>query len=134
MELISNEAMRKYFKTKRGRACIIICQGTAFNSIKNYLRRIFAGMVSRCTYPKHPSFKYYGGRGIQCLFLSAEEFIDYVINVLQVDPRGLTIDRIDNNSNYERGNIRFVTRSKNQQNKGPYRKRTSCEKVTAKMS
>ena len=114
--------MKNYFKTKRGRACIIVCQGTAFNSIESYLRRIFTGMVCRCTYPKHPSFKYYGGRGIQCLFPSAEEFIDYVINVLQVDPRGLQIDRVNNAGNYERGNVRFVTRSENQQNRRPYKK------------
>lgn len=75
-------------------------------------------MKQRCTSPAYKNYKNYGGRGIKVCFKSANEFVDYVINILQVDPRGLQVDRIDNNGNYEPGNIRFVTHLENQHNKG----------------
>ena len=81
------------------------------------LHHRFDNMKKRCDNPKCDKYKNYGGRGIKCLFKSADDFIDYVVNVLQVDPRGLTIDRIDNNGHYERGNIRFVTHKVNCNNR-----------------
>ena len=41
----------------------------------------------------------------------------YVIDELRVDPRGLQIDRIDNDGHYEKGNIRFVTCVENNNNR-----------------
>ena len=32
-----------------------------------------------------------------------------MINILQIDPRGLKVHRIDNNRHYEPGNIEFLT-------------------------
>ena len=80
-------------------------------TIKGYLHHIFARMKERCNSPSHPSYKNYGGRGIKVCFTTAIEFVVYVMDVLRVDPRGLQIDRINNNGNYEKDNIRFVTRS-----------------------
>ncbi len=88
------------------------------STIKGHLRNVFNGMRQRCTNPKVHNYYRYGGRGIKVLFESANEFINYVVNELQVDPRGLTIDRIDNDNNYERGNIRFVTMKVNRNNRG----------------
>lgn len=81
------------------------------------LRQCFSGMKRRCIDPKQKCYNRYGGRGIQCLFKSSDEFVDYVINELKVDPRRLQIDRIDNNGHYEKGNIRFVTCKENCNNK-----------------
>lgn len=77
----------------------------------------FTGIKHRCNNLNNINYKNYGGRGIKCLFENADKFVDYIINELQIDPRGLQIDRIDNNGHYEPGNIRFVTRSENQRNK-----------------
>ncbi len=79
---------------------------------------IFSDMKRRCNNPKAGNYKWYGGRGIKVCFKSANEFVDYVVNELCVDPRGLQIDRIDNEGNYESGNIRFVTAKMNCQNRG----------------
>ena len=73
------------------------------STIKGCLNERFHRMKERCTDPRHPWYKYYGGRGIHCLFDSAKEFIDYVVCELQVDPRGLQIDRINNNGHLSRG-------------------------------
>ena len=74
-------------------------------------------MKERCSNPKRKAYERYGGRGIKCLFNSPDEFINYVINELQIDPRGLQIDRINNNGHYEPGNIRFVTSKINNNNR-----------------
>ncbi len=81
-----------------------------------HLRDVYAGMKKRCSNPNCHNYHRYGGRGIKCLF-TADEFVSYVINVLQIDPHGLEIDRIDNDGHYEPGNIRFVTHSENCKNR-----------------
>ena len=92
-------------------------------TIKGYLCQCFQGIKQRCNNPNCKSYKYYGGRKIKCLFKNVDSFISYVIDILKVDPRGLQIDRIDNDGHYEPGNIRFVTNAENCNNKGKYRKR-----------
>ncbi len=91
-------------------------------TVNGHLRNIFSSMLQRCNNPDQKAYKNYGGRGIKVCFESADEFVDYVINGLQIDPRKLQIDRIDNDGNYEKGNIRFVTRRENNENKRPYKK------------
>lgn len=86
-------------------------------TVTGCLHRKFCSIKQRCEDQKHPSYKNYGGRGIECRFGSSQEFIGYVINILKVNPCGLQIDRIDNNRHYEKGNIRFVTAKTNSNNK-----------------
>lgn len=86
-------------------------------TIRGILVNRYSDMKRRCSNPKHKFYKYYGGRGIKCLFKSSKEFVDYVISILKVDPRDLDIDRIDNDGNYEPGNIQFVTHRENQKNR-----------------
>ncbi|KKN21676.1 hypothetical protein LCGC14_0923040 [marine sediment metagenome] len=95
-----NAANKKYRQTIRGWLC------GCFHHIKE-----------RCVNSRHPRYRDYGGRGIKCLFKSSQEFADYVVNELQIDPRNLEVDRIDNNGHYEPGNIRFVTSKENCNNR-----------------
>ena len=81
------------------------------------LRRRFHIIKQRCNNPKCKAYKWYGGRGIKCLFESSDEFVNYVINELQVDPCGLEIDRINNDGNYEPGNVRLITHKENMNNR-----------------
>ena len=92
--------IKNYFKTKNG-----------------YIKKLWNNINQRCNNPKSRSYKYYGARGIGVKFTSFRDFYDYIANVLKIDPRGLTIDRINNDGNYEKGNIRFVTRAENNRNK-----------------
>lgn len=87
------------------------------NSVMGCLRRRFQDIKRRCNNSKCLAYKNYGGRGIKCLFKSSQEFVDYVINKLQINPCGLDIDRINNDEHYEPENIRFVTRAENNQNR-----------------
>ena len=79
------------------------------DTVDGHLRVAFSNIKRRCTSFKGKDYKNYGGRGIQNKFTSSEGLINYVINVLQIDPRGLEIHRIDNDGNYEVGNIVFLT-------------------------
>lgn len=121
---------KRYRKSKLGRVAMQRHNNTEKQKTarKHYeqsligcIRRRFYAIKQRCNNPKHPAYKYYGGRGIELKFTS-DEFVDYVINELKIDPRGLDIDRIDNNKHYEPGNIRFVTHKENCNNKRQRRK------------
>jgi hypothetical protein len=60
---------------------------------------------TRCTNADHNSYKNYGGRGIKFLFTSFEQFL----SELGIKPKGKTLDRKENNGNYEPGNVQWST-------------------------
>lgn len=61
----------------------------------------------RCNNPKSQSYRRYGGRGIKFLFDSFPQFIEHI----GLRPDGRVLDRIDNDGNYELGNVRWATPS-----------------------
>ena len=77
-------------------------------------------MVQRCTNFDATSFKHYGGRGIGIHPQWTADFWayhDYIENELgQAPSDGYSIDRIDNDGNYEPGNLRWATRSEQMTN------------------
>ncbi len=107
------KAQQKYYKSRKGKGY----HKKYCSTVNGHLRQVYKYIKRRCDNPDCKSYKNYGGRGIQNRFISVEEFLNYVINELQVDPRGLQIDRINNGGNYEKGNIRFVTAGENLKNR-----------------
>lgn len=82
----------------------------------------WAGMKQRCTNPNHTLYHRYGGRGIRVCSLWMSSFESYARHLedlgwLQGDRR--EVDRINNDGDYEPGNVRLATRLENQQNKAP---------------
>ena len=87
-----------------------------YNTLKGNIRHIWKHMLYRCNNPKCAAYKYYGGRGIKVNFASFDDFFNYIVK-LKTDTRKLTIDRIDNEKDYEPGNIRFVSQAENNKNR-----------------
>lgn len=74
----------------------------------------FNGAKTRCHNPNNPKYHLYGGRGIEFRFNSFEEFFTEV--GLKPTPEH-SIDRIDTNGHYEKGNVRWATRVEQSRNR-----------------
>lgn len=81
------------------------------------LHKIWCSMHERCERPKHTHYKDYGGRGIKV----CDEWGEYLPFAEWARANGyseqLTLDRIDNDGDYEPNNCRWVTVREQQNNK-----------------
>jgi hypothetical protein len=78
------------------------------------LRSIRKSMIHRCYNENNPFYKNYGERGIKVCDEwkdSLESFMDWAISNGWV--KGLSIDRIDNDGDYEPNNCHWITVSEN---------------------
>lgn len=74
-------------------------------------------MIERCTYPKHKSFKDYGGRGITICERWLHSFENFLAD-MGLRPQGMTLDRYPNNDgNYEPSNCRWATANEQRANR-----------------
>jgi hypothetical protein len=82
-------------------------------------------MKRRCFNPSDESYHNYGGRGITVCeeWLDWVLFRDYIAANLGPRPPGLTLDRIDNDGNYEPGNVRWATYTEQNRNRRPLKRK-----------
>ncbi len=97
---------------------------TTHGQKKTRLYNIWRGMKIRCTNEKFRFYRCYGGRGITICdewMNSFESFRDWALANGYSDE--LSIDRINNDGNYEPNNCRWVTQSEQNSNRRPYKQR-----------
>lgn len=75
------------------------------------------GMLRRCYDERRKDYKYYGGRGIKVCFEWSISFLRFLSDVGEAPSPLHSIDRIDNDGDYEPGNVRWVTHKEQCRNK-----------------
>jgi len=73
-------------------------------------------MRRRCNNPRCRNYRYYGGRGIRVCDRWEQSFLAFLEDMGQRPSAKHSIERVDNDGNYEPSNCRWIDRSLQQRN------------------
>lgn len=124
-------------KRPNAKYCSLSCVGSARQRVridgknsnwrggktKHPLYQIYHAMIARCHRPTDKSFAKYGGRGITVCERWREDFWAFVEDIGDRPPGRMqnrplySIDRVNNDGNYEPGNVRWATASQQMKNR-----------------
>lgn len=86
---------------------------------------VWHSMIQRATNPNNQAAEYYTERGITVCDRWRQSFENFLAD-MGPRPDGLTLDRVDNNASYEPGNCRWATRSEQNLNRRPPKRRKAA--------
>lgn len=89
------------------------CYRVTHGCSKSTLYKVWTGMKGRCSNPKCPTYKYYGGRGIKVCERWNTSFEAFKEDMSPTYKKGLELDRIDTNGDYSPENCHWVTKYEN---------------------
>ena len=91
---------------------LVKTRSTKHSMSNNSLFFAWETMKQRCFNQNNKNYKHYGGRGITVCEewkKSFQAFYNYVSQLSHFGEEGYSLDRINNDGNYEPGNIRWAT-------------------------
>ncbi len=100
---------------------------------KRDLYKTWVGMKQRCRNTRDTNYPKYGGRGIK-IYDAWDDFLafeSWILENLGDRPEGMTLDRVDNNGNYEPGNLKWSTRGDQAKNRRGVRSNEDLDAVAA---
>ena len=108
------EAITKDIKKGHTKSCGCL-RGDAHGLNSNRFYQTWYNMIKRCTNPNNRDYKNYGARGITVCeeWLNITNFITWAESTYI---EGMTMDRINNDGNYEPTNIRWADKTTQQLN------------------
>lgn len=78
---------------------------------KHPLRNSWRHMMCRCYDKEHKNYNAYGGRGIEVCkeWCNLKSFVEWIEDNLGPRPKDYSMDRMNNDGNYEPGNVRWAS-------------------------
>lgn len=101
-------------KMSRGRAFEPV-HGDAKPITKEY--RTWRNVKSRCRRPGDSRYHRYGGRGIQMCDRWADSYVNFLSDMGRAPSKNHSIERIDNDGDYEPSNCKWATNEEQNKNK-----------------
>lgn len=105
--------------------CVALEYRTKHKAWNTKVYKCWDNMKSRCLNPKATGYAHWGGRGITVYSAWVHDFkafYDYVSQLEHFGERGYSLDRINNNGNYEPNNLRWATKREQARNQSRYYK------------
>ncbi len=100
----------------KGCGCLKKYNSTTHGLSKSVTYKSWVGMKSRCFNPSEHYFKRYGGRGIAICKEWEKSFESFFDDMGERPSPKHSLDRIENDGNYEPGNCRWATKKEQAQN------------------